>query len=632
MKQFISLFLVLFMSLCFVKAQDKIIILKAEDLPKHSYELKNKDAVAIVQSKESILELAAMVKENLLADLNKYDIKQRASLRDYYYCLRVISVLEGDYVKALEYISNERELADKESEKITMGISTEAFINAVNKSKTMDAKVIGPQITQFVEEKLNAVDFKLIQEQVEAAKGNTEMLSENILLGILKSQFQQAIDNNKAKIPGDLIMGLIVMYYTLNYDFPYLNALNIAYTNVLDENVENVVKHNIWNERDVALEKDANYAPVIIGVWDTGVDMPVFSENARWVNEKEKVDGKDTDGNGFVDDVYGIAYNLYGLKDSGYLIPIDSYLFPVDNERIDIKSYQKYIKGLSDLNANINSNESTDVKTYVAQLNSDDINDFIEKLNLYGNYAHGTHVAGIVVAGNPYAKILTARLTFDYKNLPESPTKETAQNWANMFQETIAYFKANNVRVVNMSWTVDFNFEFMRIFELNGIGENDEERKQLAKEYFEIEKEGYLKAIGSAPEILFVCAAGNDNNDTDFVGSFPASLNLPNLLTVGAVGVDGRKTSFTTEGKSVDVFANGYEVKSYIPGGDIVALSGTSMASPQVVNLAAKILAINPNLKPEEVVKIIIETSTKSDEDERVLLINPKSAVELVSK
>ena len=56
------------------------------------------------------------------------------------------------------------------------------------------------------------------------------------------------------------------------------------------------------------------------------------------------------------------------------------------------------------------------------------------------------------------------------------------------------------------------------------------------------------------------------------------------------------------------------------------------MASPQVVNLAAKILAVNPNLKPEEVVKIIIETSTKSEEDERVLLIRPKSAVELVSK
>ena len=125
MKQFISLFLVLFMSLCFVKAQDKIVILKAEDLPKHSYELKNKDVVAIVQNKESIFELAAMVKKNLLADLNKYDIKQRATLRDYYYSLRVISVLEGDYVKALEYISKERELADKESEKITLGISTQ---------------------------------------------------------------------------------------------------------------------------------------------------------------------------------------------------------------------------------------------------------------------------------------------------------------------------------------------------------------------------------------------------------------------------------------------------------------------------------------------------------------------------
>ena len=73
--------------------------------------------------------------------------------------------------------------------------------------------------------------------------------------------------------------------------------------------------------------------------------------------------------------------------------------------------------------------------------------------------------------------------------------------------------------------------------------------------------------------------------------------------------------------------ANGYQVESYLPGGDRVALSGTSMASPQVANLAGKILAVNPKLQPPKVIDLIIRTSNKTADGRRVL-INPKKAIE----
>ena len=57
--------LVLSLSLNFAWAQQKTVITKAEDLPKHSYELKNKDALAIIQSKDKTLELALLVKKDL---------------------------------------------------------------------------------------------------------------------------------------------------------------------------------------------------------------------------------------------------------------------------------------------------------------------------------------------------------------------------------------------------------------------------------------------------------------------------------------------------------------------------------------------------------------------------------------
>ena len=68
----------------------------------------------------------------------------------------------------------------------------------------------------------------------------------------------------------------------------------------------------------------------------------------------------------------------------------------------------------------------------------------------------------------------------------------------------------------------------------------------------------------------------------------PSSFELPNILVAGAVDQAGDQTSFTSFG-NVDVYSSGFEVDSYVPGGDRMKLSGTSMAAPNVTNLAAKL-------------------------------------------
>ena len=123
-----------------------------------------------------------------------------------------------------------------------------------------------------------------------------------------------------------------------------------------------------------------------------------------------------------------------------------------------------------------------------------------------------------------------------------------------------------------------------------------------------------------------MAAAGNSNNDPGFVEDVPAAIVLPNMLTVGAVDLAGDEAGFTSYGSMVKVHANGYQVESYLPGGQRVALSGTSMAAPQVANLAGKLLAVNPKLTPTELIRIIVETADRSG-DGRRNLVNPKKAV-----
>jgi subtilisin family serine protease len=167
--------------------------------------------------------------------------------------------------------------------------------------------------------------------------------------------------------------------------------------------------------------------------------------------------------------------------------------------------------------------------------------------------------------------------------------------------------------------------------EVNGIGETAEERQRLAREIFAIGRDGLQAAIESAPEILFVPAAGNADEDAGFADDMPSSFELPNVLTAAAVDRAGDETGFTSFGPSVDVHANGFEVDSYIPGGETMELSGTSMSAPNVVNLAAKLLALDPSLTTAELRALILDGADRVEEDRRVLL-NPRRSVELLQE
>jgi len=111
----------------------------------------------------------------------------------------------------------------------------------------------------------------------------------------------------------------------------------------------------------------------------------------------------------------------------------------------------------------------------------------------------------------------------------------------------------------------------------------------------------------------------------------PSSFKLPNLLVVGAVDQAGEEAPFTSYGDTVLVDANGYQVESTLPGGALVRFSGTSMASPNTVNLAAKLLALNPKLTPEQTIHLIVAGATASA-DGRRHNIDPKRSVELLKQ
>ena len=98
---------------------------------------------------------------------------------------------------------------------------------------------------------------------------------------------------------------------------------------------------------------------------------------------------------------------------------------------------------------------------------------------------------------------------------------------------------------------------------------------------------------------VVVFAAGNESR-VEYPGNFD-----PRILVVGAIGSDGYLNSGSGYGPALDVVAPGESVISTVPGSYADYITGTSQAAPHVSGIAALVIAANPNLSREEVVRAI---------------------------
>jgi len=582
-------------------AAEKKRIEKAADLPRFSYHIDGK-LEDLVRDEARFRSFAAQVRRDDESVLRDYDIADKATRRQLLSVLAELDFLDGRYQAADQRAIEIRSLEEKPAHKLISGMLLRSMVAARLQVGTIDSPDYRANVGKRLAAELAKVPYPVVEHDIEEAKTGAELMGESLLLGRVRDVLQPVADKAGGTISSELAPAIVGARFALVARLPLKQTLVEAFTAYLAAHRK--AKPDIWAARSVTLPPDKSYTPVRIAVWDSGVDASLFK--GRVVQE----DGKDA----------YIAFDRYDNPAKGELTPI-----PADLQN-RIPSMEARIKGLSDLQSNVDSPEATQVKELLSTLKPDDYKRVIEELDLAGNYVHGTHVAGIALAGNPYARLVIARIEYDYHLLPDPcPTRELAEKDAKTYQETVDFMRREGVRVANMSWGGSVQDDEHQL-ELCGIGKTPDERKKIAREYFEIDKKGLTDAIASAPGILFVTAAGNSNENASFVEDIPAGIVLPNLLTVGAVDKAGDETSFTSYGPTVKVDANGYQVESWFPGGEKVALSGTSMASPEVANLAAKILAVNPGLTPPQVIQIIVRTAEKTPDGRRAL-IDPAKAV-----
>jgi hypothetical protein len=581
-------------------AQPKPRIEKAADLPRFAYKIDGK-VEDLVRSAERFAPFAAAVRKDVESVLAGYEIPDKATQRDLLTQLALLDFLDGQYERAHSRAEEVRALQDKPADKLMSSLRLRAAAQAA-RSHPIGSAEFRRAVADFLARELAAMPFAAVQNDVRELKAGAELTGEGLILGRTREVMQPIVDAS-GSLSSEFAPGVISARYGLLVSLPLKQTFIESFSVYLAANTK--PKADIWAARDVTLKAGQGRGPVVLAVWDSGVDTVLFGRQVL----------RDAKGKPLV-----IGFDKYSAPAHTELIPITADL------KRKLPSMKSRTKGLSDLQSNIDSAEASEVKRYLSELAPEQYKEAIEELNLAGNYAHGTHVAGIAMAGNPYARLLVARIEFGWTIKPDPcPSLEGAERDAKAMRESVAFMRRHRTRVVNMSWGGNVSMIEGEL-EQCGIGATPDARKALARQIFEIGKAALTEAMAGAPQILFVTAAGNSADDATFTESIPPGIVLPNLLTVGAVDLAGDEAGFTSYGPTVKVHANGYQVVSFLPGGERVAMSGTSMASPQVANLAAKMLAVNPKLAPTELIKLIVDTAERTADGRRVL-VHPQRAM-----
>ena len=363
-----------------------------------------------------------------------------------------------------------------------------------------------------------------------------------------------------------------------------------------------------------------------IAIIDSGTDVEhidLVSKIWKNVNEIEN-NGRDDDRNGYQDDIYG-----WNFAESNNLV--------IDRKYVGTFSADPYL--FFEIQGKMFLGTATEAELkWVGDKRQDPL--FLKEMQIFGNFVHGTHVAGIAAKDNVDASILSVKLiptevspffnglkqslksnkkalSFNGDDLRMKILKAGLTALANqqmmLLEEIAAYVGNHGADIANGSFGTGFNQSKMitdNAFKLAYQREpTEEESDKLARYFMNSLITAGKQMVNAAPKTLFVFAAGNDGSNNDKFPTSPTNIEADNVISVAATYENQYLAPFSNYGvNTVDIAAPGMLIHSQIPGNEYLDVSGTSQAAPRVANIAAVIKDINPSLKPIEIKKILMGT------------------------
>lgn len=383
----------------------------------------------------------------------------------------------------------------------------------------------------------------------------------------------------------------------------------------------------------------------VVAVVDTGADIEHKAlVNHIWQNTLEvqaKDAGSDEDQNGLVDDLYG--YNFVKMNN----ILINKEDFSLFDQDVQALFKMQYFYELYTMGHNLFTKELANQFNTLIQNK-----EVMAKGQLFGGFAHGTHVAGIIAQNNEKVKLIILKglsggtqsaikafneLVEENKESLEEAKEEVVTNLMDNaeFREYIQgfadqvsgqligtvtnaliYSAQKEARVLNASLGSSIDNIAPSIAQTFGqYGATQSDVIEISNMILRAAmKKIEVNLAEISPSTLLVIAAGNSAANNDVEEFSPANVNAANAITVAATFDRISLASFSNYGATkVHVAAPGVGIYSSVPGGDYVYMNGTSQAAPFVTRVASKVVDANESLTPNQIKQLLMGTVDKKD-------------------
>ena len=468
----------------------------------------------------------------------------------------------------------------------------------------------------------------------------------------------------------------------IKLDYDYITSSNQEIKSSLSK-IDKKNWHNLDIEKDSVpgtsverayneLLNDLKGTKVIVAVIDTGLDIDhiSLSENI-WINKDEKINGKDDDNNGYIDDIHGWNYlgSSYNetrdmtriLRDNQinnrkYNLVEEEIQKEIKNSKEQLNILNYYIQILDESkellsdylnNDNFSIQDVNNIETVDPKLNrakniykdfdfygytKEYLNEGIDQFNDFINYHFNVEFNGRTTNDDIY--------DINDRNYGDNNINNTKESESHSTH--VSGIISGNRKIDDGNKGINSLAEIMV---LRAVPNGDEYDKDVALairyavdngakiingsfgKYFSSNPEWVIDAIRYASEndVLFIAGAGNESKDLDSLSND----NYPNdqyfnkdefsetFIKVGAssINLDENFTAyFSNYGKiNVDIFAPGVDIYSSMPNNKYKFQDGTSMASPVVAGIASLIMSYFPRLSAKKVKEIILESGIDID-------------------
>lgn len=482
-----------------------------------------------------------------------------------------------------------------------------------------------------------------------------------------------------------LALLFIATCFSLHAQVNSVDKLDANYLNWYNLDVENDNKGgtSVNKAYEKLLAGKQAKKTIIVAVIDSGVDPNHEDLKGKiWINEDEIAGNNiDDDKNGYVDDIHG--WNFIGnangqnvneenleytriIKDQNSPFYAEAKLLydaELEKRTQEKTNIQKFEAVYSKAKSIIKTKMNIDVKTLedVNKVNSNDPEVLRAVAFLKDRYEKGFTeeiLQNLISRNNAW---LEKRLNTNFNPraiVGDDPTNLNDQKYGNpdvkgpranhgtSVAGVIAGIRNNNLGIDGIATDV-------KLMILRSTPDGDERDKDVALAIkYAVDNGAHIinmsfgkqlspqksfvdemVKLADQKNVLIVHAAGNEGSNIEIKERFPSERYLDgteptNWIGVGASGStinDEVAAVFSNYGQNhVDLFAPGEHIISTDTSSMYSMNDGTSLAAPVVTGIAALLLSYYPDLKPAEVIRILMESSYKVDK--KVMIPNLESA------